>query len=310
MAERRRWLAWLLPLGFLGAVVALACHQDPDFWRSPPALYHLAQEAAGQGQGPRALELARRAWTRDRGRADYGLLLGRLYLEAGRPREALEVAHQVAERDPQAPQAVLLEAQALNLLDRRPAALELLAAHLKDRDDPDLLAGAAALAAARPEDRELAVTYYQRLYKISPAPAVRRQLVELLLSLDRFAEALPLQEEEAAQFPENQEAQHRLALLYYWQRDYQAAGRIYQSLLKQYAEDATLRKEAAQTADAAQDTDKALANYLWLYGHYQGKREYAMALARLWARKGNHAEAAGVLAPLMQDQPEPDLRRW
>jgi tetratricopeptide (TPR) repeat protein len=310
MADRRRWLAWVLPLGFLGAVVALACHQDPDFWRSPPTLYHLAREAAGQGQGPRALELARKAWTREPGQADYGLLLAELYLEAGRPQKALEVARQVAARDPRAPKAVLLEAQALNLLDRRPEALDLLAEQLKDHDDAELLAGAAALAAARPENLELAVTYYQRLYKISPAPAVRRQLVGLLLSLDRFAEALPLQEEEAAQFPENQEAQHRLALLYYWQRDYQAAGRIYQALLKQYADDASLRKEAAQNAAAGQDTDKALANYLWLYGHYQGKREYALALARLWARKGNHAEAVGVLAPLMQDHPEPDLRRW
>ena len=35
-----------------------------------------------------------------------------------------------------------------------------------------------------------------------------------------------------------------------------------------------------------------------------------MALARLLAQKGNHAEAAGVLGPLMQQEPDPALRRW
>jgi thioredoxin-like negative regulator of GroEL len=35
-----------------------------------------------------------------------------------------------------------------------------------------------------------------------------------------------------------------------------------------------------------------------------------VALARLWARKGNHAEAAGVLEPLMQEKPDLELRRW
>ncbi len=236
--------------------------------------------------------------------------MGQLYLNVGQPQEALQAALQVAGRDPKARGALRIRAQALDLLGRRPEALALVAEFLQDQNDPEILACAASLAAGRPEDRELAVTYYQRLYKVSPDPLVRRQLVELLLSLDRFAEALPLQEEEAAQFPENQEALHRLALLYYWQRDFQAAGQIYQRLLEKYAEDATLRREAAQTADASQDTDKALAHYLWLYGHYQGKREYALALARLWARKGNHAEAAGVLAPLIKDQPDPELRRW
>ena len=55
--------------------------------------------------------------------------------------------------------------------------------------------------------------------------------------------------------------------------------------------------------------DQALAHYLWLYSRDRGKKEYAVALARLWSRKGNHAEAAGILAPLMQDNPDFELRR-
>ena len=307
MANRLRWLVWLLPLAFLGTVSGIVWHQDHDFWRSASSLHRMAQEAAQEGDPRRSLELARKAWARDPGHPGYGLFLGQLCLNLGQPQEALETARRVADRDPQ---ALVVQARALDLLGRRPEALALLAGFLKDHETPELLAGAAALAAQRPEDRDLAVTYYQRLYKLGPDPQVRRSLVELLLSLDRFAEALPLQQEEAAQFPENQEALHRLALLYYWQRDYQAADRIYQRLLAKSAEDTALRQEAAQTAEASQDTDKALAHYLWLYGHYQGKREYALALARLWARKGNHAEAAGVLAPLMGEQPDPELRRW
>ena len=55
----------------------------------------------------------------------------------------------------------------------------------------------------RSYDRPLAITYYQRLYQLTRDPLVRRHLVELLISLNRFPEAIPLQEEEAAQFPEN-----------------------------------------------------------------------------------------------------------
>ena len=139
---------------------------------------------------------------------------------------------------------------------------------------------------------------------------MRRQLVELLISLNRFTEAIPLQEEEVAEFPEDQEALHFLALLYYWQRDYQAAGDIYQHLLEKSAGNSGLRLEAAKAADAAKDFDQALTQYLWLYSRNQGQKEYALALARLWARKGNHAEAAGILAPLMQENPDATLRRW
>jgi tetratricopeptide (TPR) repeat protein len=56
--------------------------------------------------------------------------------------------------------------------------------------------------------------------------------------------------------------------------------------------------------------DAALNHYLWLYARHQGKKEYALKLARLWSQKGNHAEAAAVLAPLMKDNPELDIQRW
>ena len=102
MAKNRRWLVWILPLVFLGAVFGLVWHQDPDFWRSPHSMHQMARQAAGAGENRRSLELARKAWAREPGNAGYGLFLGQLYLDAGQPREALEVARQVAARDPQA----------------------------------------------------------------------------------------------------------------------------------------------------------------------------------------------------------------
>ncbi len=311
MSNRLRWLAWCLPLVFLGAIFGLVWEQDRDFWRSAHSLHRLAQEAARHGENQQALELARKAWGREPANSAYGLLVGQLHLSLGQPQKALTVARQVAARDPRSQEAVRIQAQALDLLGRRQEALALLDGRLRDQpEDTETLACAASIATQSPEDRDLAVNYQERLYRVTHDPLVRRQLLDLLLSLDRFKEAIPLQEEEAAQFPENQEALHRLALLHYWQRDYQAAGQLFQRLLEKSAGDAALRQEAAQAADAAQDTDKALAHYLWLYGHYQGKKEYALALARLWARKGNHAEAAGILEPLMQQQPDPELRRW
>jgi Flp pilus assembly protein TadD len=62
-----------------------------------------------------------------------------------------------------------------------------------------------------------------------------------------------------AQFPNDSEALHNLALLHYWQRDYQAAGRIFQRLLEKAADDAALRLEAAGNAEAGQQLDQALA---------------------------------------------------
>jgi tetratricopeptide (TPR) repeat protein len=305
-----RWLTWLVPLVFLGLLFGAVLARDLDFWRSAASLNRLAEAAARQGNLARARDLARKAWTRQPENSRYGLLLARLELESGRPQAALEAAGRVRERHPGAAAALKLQAQALDRLGRRPEALELLAAYLADREEAEILQAAADLAGARAEDHPLAITYLQRLYKLAPDPRCRRQLLLLLTSENRFQEAVPLAEEDAAQAPEDPEALHRLALLHYWARDYQAACGVYQRLLAKSAQDGVLRLEAAQAADAAQNLDQALAHYLWLYGHSQGKKEYAVALARLWARKGNHAEAAGVLAPLMDANPEAELRRW
>jgi tetratricopeptide (TPR) repeat protein len=311
MAFKRRYLAWFLPLIFLALIFWSAWRRDRDFWRSPNSLYQLAQETSAQGEIPRALELARKAWTQNRAQAKFGIFLGGLYLQSGRPQAALEVFRQVWALDPGATQALQGQAQALELLGDRAGALKLLAAYLEEHPQArEILAFAAQFAARSPADRQTAITYYQRLYQESRDPLMRRQLVDLLVASERFKEAIPLQEEEAAEFPENQEALHRLALLHYWQRDYQAASQVYQRLLERAADDAALRLEAARAADAAQEVDRALSHYLWLYGRHQGQKEYALALARLWSQKGNHTEAAAVLAPLMQNHPEPALQRW
>ena len=75
---------------------------------------------------------------------------------------------------------------------------------------------------------------------------MRRQLVKLLVSLHRYKDAIPLQDEEVSEFPEDQEAIHSLALLHYWLRDYGAASDIYQRLLEKSAESSALRLEAAK----------------------------------------------------------------
>ncbi|MDP3183481.1 MAG: tetratricopeptide repeat protein [Desulfobaccales bacterium] len=311
MSRKKRWLVWVLPLGFLGLILGVAWLKDPDFWRSSAALFRLAEEAAVRGDLRGALTPARKVWSRQPENSGYGTFLGWVYLQGGQPQAALEVSRQVWNRDPKAVEALKIQALALELLGERQKAQELLAGYLKEKpEDPEILKSAAEIATRHSEDHSLAVTYYQRLYQLAPDPLVRRPLVGLLLSLNRFQEAIPLQEEEVAQFSEDKEALHQLALLYYWQRDYQAATQVYQRLLERAAQDAALRLEAAKSAEAAQQVDQALANYLWLYGHHQGKKEYALALARLWSKKGNHAEAAGVLAPLMQEQPEAEVRRW
>ena len=310
MGSKARWLVGLLPLCFLGLLFWAAWSRDPDFWRSTPGLHHLAQEAAARGDRARALDLARKVRSREPRNSYYAVFLGQMYLQSGQPRGALEIGRQVAAEHP-GTQVAKLQAQALEQLGERQAALEVLAAHLQRQpEDREILETAAALAADRPETHPLAVTYYERLYRLSGDPLARRHLVDLLASLNRFQEAIPIQEEEVAQFPENRESLHQLALLYYWQRDYQASTRIYQRLLEKAAGDAGLRLEAAKSAEAAQDLDQALTQYLWLYGHHGAKQEYALALARLWDRKGNHVEAAGILAPLMADQPSLELRRW
>jgi tetratricopeptide (TPR) repeat protein len=305
-----RWLIWVLPFVFVGAIFCLAWSQDRDFWRSTRSLYRAAQEASSQGDRTRALELARKAWARDPNNAEYGVFLGRIYLDAGQFKAALEISRQMMDRDP-GPGALIIHAQALDRLGKPKEALDTMAWYLQRQpDDRDILASAAGIAARHEEYSPLAVTYYQRLYGLDRDPQVRRQLVKLLVSLNRYKDAIPLQEEEVAEFPEDQEAIHFQALLHYWQRDYRAASDIYQRLLEKSAENSGLRLEAAKAAEAAKDSDRALNHYLWLYARNRGQKEYALALARLWTQKGNHAEAAGVLAPLMEQQPDPALRRW
>jgi tetratricopeptide (TPR) repeat protein len=308
--DKSRWLMGILPFVFLGTIFYLAWSRDHDFWRSTHSLHRAAQEAAAQGDQTRALELARKAWARAPNNSEYGVFLGRIYLDSGQFKAAREISRQMMDRDPGA-SALIIHAQALDRLGEPQAALEALAWYLQRQpDDRAILATAASIAAGHEQYYPLAVTYYQRLYRLDRDPQVRRQLVKLLACLNRYKEAIPLQEEEAAEFPEDQEALHHLALLHYWQRDYRVASDIYQRLLEKSAENSGLRLEAAKAADAAQDIDRALAQYLWLYARNRGQREYALALARLWAQKGNHAEAAGVLGPLMQQQPDPALRRW
>ena len=307
---RIRWLIWILPLIFVGVIFYLAWSQDRDFWRSTPSLYRGAQEAATQGDRTRALELARKAWARDPNNSEYGVFLGRVYLDTGQFKAALEISRQMMDRDP-GPGALIIHAQALDQLGEPKEALETLAWYLQRQpDDRAILASAAGIAARHEQYSPLAVTYYQRLYGLDRDPQVRRQLVKLLVSLNRYKDAIPLQAEEVAEFPEDQEAMHFQALLHYWLRDYRAASDIYQRLLEKSAENSGLRLEAAKAADAAKDGDRALNHYLWLYARNRGQKEYALALARLWAQKGNHAEAAGVLGPLMEQQPDPSLRRW
>jgi tetratricopeptide (TPR) repeat protein len=311
MAPSIRLPTWLLPLLFLGLILWVALRLDPDFWRSNDVLMRLAQEAETRKDFPRAIELAHKVRSWDPKDPGNGVYLGWLYLKADQPEPALLVFREVWAQDRQAVGALTGQARALELLGKRQEARQLLADYLQGQPlDAEVLRTAGELAARRLEDRPLAITYYRQLYQLRPDGTVRRQLLDLLTAQGQFAEAIPLQEEEAAEHPEDQEALHRLALLHYWHRDYQAAGQVYQRLLEQAAEDETLRREAARAADAAHDLDQALSHYLWLFGRHGGKKEYAMVLARLWSQKGNHAEAAAVLAPLMQDKPDHEVQRW
>jgi tetratricopeptide (TPR) repeat protein len=311
MARKVYWLLAPIPLVFLGLIFWSAWRQDPEFWQSPMSLYRSAQEAEKRGELPQALRLAEQAWSRDADNSDCGTFLGWLYLKAGDPEKGLEVLQRVWSQDPRAVAALHGQAQALDALGRRPEALALLADSVKDHpDNAGLVQVAAEFTAQTPEEHGLAVDYFQRLYRMKPDPQVRRRLLDLLTGLNRFREAISLQEEELAQNPESPDALHRLALLHYWQRDYQAACEIYQRLVEKAADNPSYRQEAAQVADAAQNPDEALKHYLWLYARHQGKKEYALKLARLWAQKGNHAEAAAVLSPLLQDKPELDIQRW
>jgi len=310
MDNMRRALLWLLLPGFVAAVLLAAWRQDPDFIRATSTLFRQAQEAAYRGDNFRAMELARKVYQREP-TSPHGIFLTWIYLKCGDRQAALELSRRIWEKDPEATGALKFQAQALDRLDRRQEALALLAGYLKDHPDArEILEAAGEIASRDPECHPLAAAYYQRLYLLDQDPLVRRYLVDLLAALQRYPEAIALQEEEIAQYPENQEAVHRLALLHYWRRDYQAAGQVYQRLLEKAADDASLREEAARAAEAGKDPDQALGHYLWLYAQNRGKKEYALTLARLWSQKGRHVEAAAVLAPLMQAKPELELRRW
>jgi tetratricopeptide (TPR) repeat protein len=311
MALRRRWLIALLPFAFVGIVLAIAWLQDPYFYLNSEALYNRAKEAEDHGNLDLALALAQKSWKRNPGNSDCGTFLGWLYLKQNQPLPALEILRQVWSRDPKATAALKGLAQGLNQTDQRQEALELLSDYLKaNPQDADVLLFAAQLAGQREEDKVLALNYYQQQYRVQPTPEVRRTLVDMLTSYQRFKEAIPLQAEEVAQHPDQPEALHRLALLHYWSRDYDEATQVYQRLLEQAADNATFRQEAAKTAEAAKNLDVALKQYLWLYANSKGQKEYGIILARLWSQKGNHAEAAAVLGSIMDKDPDADTVRW
>ncbi len=311
MALSRRWLLALLPLAFLGAVLAIAWLQDPYFYMNSEALYNRAKEAEKQGNLDLALALAQKSWKRNPDNSDCGTFLGWLYLKQNQPQPALEILRQVWNRDSKATAALKGLAQGLNQTDQRPLALELLANYLKvNPNDADVLLFAAQLAGQREEDKGLALDYYQQQYRLQPTPEVRRTLVDMLTGYQRFKEAIPLQAEEVAANPDQPEALHRLALLHYWSRDYDQATEVYQRLLEQAADNAAYRQEAAKTAEAAKNLDVAIKQYLWLYTNSKGQKEYGITLARLWSQKGNHAEAVAVLGSIMDKDPDADTVRW
>jgi tetratricopeptide (TPR) repeat protein len=303
---------WLLGVGlFLAAILWLVQAKEPYFWYSAHDYYERAQEAEARGAKTEALEWARQAYRRQPTDANYGSFLGWRYLETGQPQAALQIFRQVGEQQPRAAAAFKGQAQALEQLGERPAALALLDSFLANNpDNVEILQFAADLAGRQVSNRPQALNYYRRLYKLNPTDtSVRRQLLNLLLAAGNFAEAIPIQEAETADFPDDSAALHQLALLHYWRQDYQAAVPIYQRLLEIEAENQALRLEAAKTADAAHEVDKALSHYLRLYTREPYNKEYALPLARLWSQKGNHTEAATVLAALMKDRPDADLRR-
>ncbi len=306
---RRLWLIGTLI--FLGALFWQIWAQDPYFYLSAHDLFRRAQSAQQEGDQAKALEFAQRAWGREPQNWQYAEFLAWRYLEADRPEKALELFQQIGQQQPTAT-ALTGQVTALTRLDRRQAALKLLASHLAAHpQDAATLRLAADLAAQETATQEQALAYYQRLAALTPQDQdIRRRLVELYIALGRFAAAIPLQEQVVADDPENVQALHQLALLYAWQQDHQAAVPIYQRLLERAAADQALRLEAARNAEAAKDLDQAILHYLALYARSGGQKEYALVLARLWSQTGKHAEAAAVLAPLMVAQPTLEERRF
>lgn len=297
---RRLWLLGVLL--FLGLVVWQAWRQDPYFYLSAHQMYLRAVRAHQTGDLRQSLAWAERTLAREPQHWQYRAFLAWRLLEAQRPAEALALFAQAWEQQPADLSLGRGQVLALERTGQREEALKLAEklVQLQPQDAANLTL-AAELAAARPETQEQAIQYYRRLLKLAPRDqAIRQHLVDLLLAQQRFAEAIPLQEEIVRDFPDNPEALHQLALLYAWQRDYEAAVPLYEKLLQLEAANQALRLEAAQTAAAAQKLDQALAHYLVLYRDSGGKADYARALARIWSQKGEHGSAAAVLAPLLE----------
>ena len=103
--------------------------------------------------------------------------MGRIYLDTGQFKAALEISRQMMDRDP-GPGALIIHAQALDQLGSPRRRWTRMAWYLQRQpDDRSILASAAGIAAGHEQYFPLAVTYYQRLYGLDRDPQVRRQLV-------------------------------------------------------------------------------------------------------------------------------------
>ncbi|MGQ9920469.1 MAG: tetratricopeptide repeat protein [Desulfobacca sp.] len=306
---RRLWLAGILL--FLGFLFWQIFAMDPYFYVSAHDLFQRAERALAAGELKEARHWARLAWERDPKNRHYGEFLAWRYLETQQPQEALALFQQLAQQQP--PVTVLLgQIQALTHLQRRQEALEVAAAAVKQYpQEVNLLRLTAGLAMQATATQDQALVYYQRLLALEPQDREARQrLVDLLAVRQRYAEAIPLQEQEVAADPDNVQALHQLALLYAWQQDHRAAVPIYRQLLEKAVEDQALRLEAAKNAEAAQDWEQAIVHYLELYTRSGGQKEYALPLARLWSQAGQHGQAAAILAPFMAAAPTVEEQRF
>ncbi len=305
---RKIWLVGIFC--FLGLLFWRLWVAEPYFFFSAHHFFQQAQESLRLDDASGALAAARLAHQKDPHNPNYTDFLAWRCLELKHPREALDLFRQAWNARPS---SLTLQGQVLALeqLANRTEALHLLETYLISHpQDISLLKLAGDLAAQNPATQAQAIIYYQRLSVLNPQNVEnRRRLVDLLTAGGHFAEAIPVQEQILAEDPDDPQALHQLALLYAWQRDYQAAAPIYQKLLELAADNQALRLEAAKNADAAHNLDQALSHYLRLYAQSGGQKEYGLILARLWSQKGNHADAAAVLAPIMADHPSLEQRR-
>ncbi len=306
---RRFWLLGILC--FLGLIFWQVYAKDPYFYCSAHDLFVRARAAQERGEAAEAVRFARLARERDPQNGEYGEFLAWRLLEANRLEEALNLFRQVWQQQAIA-SALTGQVMALARLQRREEALALLAAYLeKHPREPSILRLAAGLASQDPGTQGQALAWYQRLYDLNPQDReTRRHLVELLTAQHRYAEAIPLQEQEVAEEPDNIQALHRLALLHAWHRDHQAAVPIYGRLLELAVQDQALRLEAAKNAEAAHNVEQAIVHYLELYARAPEKKEYALILARLWSQTGQHGKAAAILGPVLDSDASLAERRF